>query len=194
MFLQGILYYSFREKIQYFFLASLFLLHYNTVNIYPNGRGFMRCLVQRGTEASARVDGVLAGEIGKGFLILLGISKEDTKEIAGKMAQKVLAARIFEDREGKTNCSLSDVDGEVLIISQFTLYADVRKGNRPSFYHAGEPKDAEGLYRYFSSLFEGRVRKVQLGIFGADMKVRLLNDGPFTLMYDSEDLLRPRNA
>lgn len=153
----------------------------------------MRCLVQRVSEASVAVNDKILGEIGKGFLILLGVCDTDNEDIADKMVQKILAARIFEDSEGKTNLSLSDVDGQLLVISQFTLYADYRKGNRPSFIRAGKPEHAKGLYAYFLKKCRETVPVVAEGEFGADMKVRLLNDGPFTILYDSEELNKPRN-
>ncbi len=153
----------------------------------------MKCLVQRVTEASVTVDQQCIGEIGKGFLILLGVSDTDTEETADKMVKKVLAARIFEDENGKTNLSLADVNGELLVISQFTLYADYRKGNRPSFIRAGKPEHAEALYEYFIKKCKEEIPVVEKGSFGADMKVRLLNDGPFTILYDSDELEKPRS-
>lgn len=150
----------------------------------------MRCLVQRVTEASVRVDGAMIGSIGRGLLILLGVSEEDDEATAEKMVRKLLSARIFEDGDGKTNLSLSDISGELLIISQFTLYADYRKGNRPSFIRAGSPGKAERLYEYFIEQCGKEVRRVEQGSFGADMKVSLTNDGPFTILYDSEELSR----
>ncbi len=152
----------------------------------------MRCLVQRVSEASVTVDNKVIGQIGKGLLILLGIEDSDTEAVADKMVQKVLSARIFEDQNGKTNLSLADVNGEVLVVSQFTLYADCRKGNRPSFTRAGAPDKANALYEYFMSRCREWIDVVAHGEFGADMKVRLLNDGPFTIMYDSDELNTPR--
>jgi D-tyrosyl-tRNA(Tyr) deacylase len=152
----------------------------------------MRCLVQRVSEASVTVDNKVIGQIGKGLLILLGVEDSDTEAVADKMVQKVLSARIFEDENGKTNLSLADVNGEVLVVSQFTLYADCRKGNRPSFTRAGAPDKANALYEYFMSRCREWVKVVAHGEFGADMKVRLLNDGPFTIMYDSDELNMPR--
>ena len=149
----------------------------------------MRAVVQRVTQASVTVDGELLGRIGKGFLILLGVADGDTRQMAEKMADKICRLRIFEDENGKTNLSLADVEGELLIISQFTLYADCRKGNRPSFTDAGAPDHADRLYEYFMERCRMHVEKVAHGEFGADMKVDLLNDGPFTLMLDSKDLL-----
>lgn len=152
----------------------------------------MRCLVQRVSEASVTVDNKVIGQIGKGLLILLGIEDSDTEAVADKMVQKVLSARIFEDQNGKTNLSLADVNGEVLVVSQFTLYADCRKGNRPSFTRAGAPDRANALYEYFMARCREWIDVVAHGEFGADMKVRLLNDGPFTIMYDSDELNTPR--
>ena len=148
----------------------------------------MRAVVQRVTQASVMVDGELLGKIGNGFLILLGVADGDTRETADRLADKICRLRIFEDENGKTNLSLSDVGGELLVISQFTLYADCRKGNRPSFIKAGAPQMANDLYEYFMSRCRQHVDVVERGRFGADMKVELLNDGPFTLMLDSEEL------
>lgn len=210
----------------------------------------MRFLVQRVTRASVAVEGKIVGEIGKGFLVLAGISKSDihsdekeiseeafsgkqkeplerySLEIAEKMTKKLLGLRIFEDENGKTNLDLKAVGGSLLIISQFTLYADCRKGNRPSFTNAGEPEKAELLYQYIVDLCRREVEgadsmekahsgesspegrdslkeedtislktgyshsKVETGIFGADMKVELVNDGPFTVLLDSDEILR----
>lgn len=148
----------------------------------------MRAIVQRVIQASVTVDGEQIGRIGRGFLILLGVAEGDTRQMADKLADKICRLRIFEDEYGKTNLSLEDVGGELLVISQFTLYADCRKGNRPSFIKAGAPQMAESLYRHFMKQCETHVDVVERGRFGADMKVELLNDGPFTLMMDSEEL------
>lgn len=148
----------------------------------------MRAVVQRVTQASVTVDGEILGKIGKGFMILLGVADGDTQETADKLADKICRLRIFEDENGKTNLSLADVGGELLVISQFTLYADCRKGNRPSFIKAGAPQAANELYEYFMERCRQHVDVVEKGQFGADMKVELLNDGPFTLMLDSEEL------
>lgn len=148
----------------------------------------MRAVVQRVTEARVTVDGEQIGRIGKGFLILLGVAEEDTGELAERLADKICRLRIFEDEQGKTNLSLKDVGGELLVISQFTLYADCKKGNRPSFTRAGKPQMAEAIYQHFMKQCETHVSVVEKGRFGADMKVELLNDGPFTLMLDSENL------
>lgn len=143
----------------------------------------MKLVIQRVTGASVKVDGEIIGEIGTGYLILLGVGASDTEEIARKLADKVVKLRIFSDENGKTNLSLKDVDGEVLVISQFTLYADCKK-NRPSFTHAGAPVLAEHLYEVFMEQLRPQVRRVAHGSFGADMKVSLCNDGPFTVLLE----------
>ena len=148
----------------------------------------MRAVVQRVLSAGVTVEGETIGRIGKGFMILLGVSGEDTEETAGRMADKICRLRIFEYENGKTNLSLGDVGGELLVVSQFTLYADCRKGNRPSFIKAGEPEKANRLYEYFMECCRQQVSVVERGRFGADMKVELVNDGPFTLMLDSQEL------
>ena len=148
----------------------------------------MRFVIQRVTNASVTVDGNVTGEINKGFLVLIGVSDDDTKEIADKMIKKLIGMRIFEDENGKTNLALADVGGSLLLVSQFTLYADCKKGNRPSFTRAGKPQMAEEMYNYIIEQCKKEVKNVQVGIFGADMKVQLLNDGPFTIILDSADL------
>lgn len=152
----------------------------------------MRFVIQRVSQASVSVDHHIIGSIEKGFLVLLGISQSDTEQIADKMIKKLLGLRIFEDVNGKTNLSLQDVNGSLLLVSQFTLYADCRKGNRPSFTHAGAPDMANALYEYIITecqrVFPESPDRVQHGIFGADMKVSLINDGPFTILLDSEEL------
>ena len=148
----------------------------------------MRFVVQRVSEASVTVDGKVIGAIGKGFLVLIGVEEADTKEIAAKMVKKLCALRIFEDENGKTNLDLGTVGGALLLISQFTLYADCRKGNRPSFVKAGSPAMAEEMYEYIISESKKLVPAVERGEFGADMKVSLLNDGPFTVVLDSREL------
>ena len=148
----------------------------------------MRAVIQRVSRAQVSVDGTVLGKIDRGFLILLGVSGEDSREIAERMADKICRLRIFEDADGKTNCSLADVGGALLVISQFTLYADCRKGNRPSFIKAGAPEMAEALYEHFMERCRTHVAQVEKGRVGADMKVELLNDGPFTLMLDSAEL------
>ena len=155
----------------------------------------MRFVIQRVTEASCTVDGKVTGEIGKGFMVLAGVAEDDTEETADKMLKKMLGLRIFEDSEGKTNLSLHDVGGAVLFISQFTLYADCRKGNRPSFIKAGAPDKAERLYEYMLKKIPELSPEIPVGrgIFGAVMQISLVNDGPFTLVLDSEDLARPKS-
>ena len=141
----------------------------------------MRVILQRVTEASVKVDGKIVGEIGKGYVVLFGVGNNDTKEIAEKMADKIQKLRLFPDENGKTNLSIEDINGEVLVISQFTLYADARKGTRPSFAEAGAPALAEELYEYFLELCETRFKKTAHGCFGEHMDVSLINDGPFTI-------------
>ena len=138
--------------------------------------------------ADVKVEGQTLGEIGKGFMVLIGVSDTDTKEIADKMIKKMIGLRIFEDENGKTNLSLETVGGSLLLISQFTLYANCKKGNRPSFIEAGEPKMAEEMYEYIIEKCRESVPVVERGQFGADMKVSLTNDGPFTIILDSEKL------
>lgn len=147
----------------------------------------MRAVVQRVSRASVTVDGETIGAIGAGFLILLGVAETDTEEIADKLADKICKLRIFQDEEGKTNRSLADVEGQLLVVSQFTLYADCHKGNRPSFIKAGSPEKANHLYEYFVERCRNMAVKVEHGRFGADMKVELLNDGPFTLMLEADE-------
>ena len=148
----------------------------------------MRFVIQRVSESEVTVDGEVWGKIGKGFVVLIGVSDTDTKEIADKMIRKMLALRIFEDEQGKTNLSLDTVGGELLLISQFTLYANCKKGNRPSFIEAGAPDMAEAMYEYIIEKCKEQVEVVERGRFGADMKVSLVNDGPFTLILDSDTL------
>ena len=148
----------------------------------------MRAVATRVSRASVTIDGAVTGQIGPGLLVLLGVKTGDTHAEAEKLAAKLTGLRIFEDEDGKTNRSLQDVGGEILVVSQFTLYADCRKGNRPSFTDAGAPDHANRLYEYFMERCKMHVEKVAHGEFGADMKVELLNDGPFTLMLDSKDL------
>ena len=149
----------------------------------------MRFVIQRVSHANVKVDNEVVGQIKKGFLVLIGIQNTDTKEIADKMIKKLVNMRIFEDENGKTNLALQDVGGSLLLISQFTLYADCRKGNRPSFINAGGPDMANELYEYIIQGCRKTIPIVEKGIFGADMKVSLLNDGPFTILLDSDDLL-----
>lgn len=144
----------------------------------------MKFVIQRVSEASVSVDDKIVGAIGKGYLVLIGIGKDDTQEDADFYIRKMIGLRIFEDENGKTNLSLGDVGGQLLLVSQFTLYANCRKGNRPSFIDAGEPAQAEALYQYIIEECKKKVSVVECGEFGADMKVRLCNDGPFTILLD----------
>lgn len=146
----------------------------------------MRFLVQRVQHASVEADNRIIGEINQGFLVLVGVSNTDTREIADKMIHKLLNLRIFSDENGKTNLNLASVKGELLFVSQFTLYADCKHGNRPSFTDAGKPELANELYEYIIDKCKESVTRVEHGEFGADMKVSLLNDGPFTIMLDSD--------
>ena len=148
----------------------------------------MRFVIQRVTHASVIVDGKKQAEIDRGLLVLIGICQTDSLSLADKMVHKLIGMRIFQDQEGKTNLSLKDVDGKLLLVSQFTLYADCRKGNRPSFTRAAGPESAEAIYEYIIAQCKKSIPGVEKGIFGADMKVELLNDGPFTIVLDSEDL------
>ena len=148
----------------------------------------MRFVVQRVTHASVTVDGNVIGKIGQGFMVLIGVSDGDTKETAEKMVKKLLGLRIFEDENGKTNLDIHTVGGSLLLISQFTLYADCKHGNRPSFIKAGKPDMANEMYEYIIAKCREQVETVETGEFGADMKVELLNDGPFTILLDSDQL------
>ena len=148
----------------------------------------MRAVIQRVSSASVRVDGQVVGAIGGGFLILLGVGAADGEAQAQKLWSKINKLRVFEDEQGKTNLSLADVGGEVLVISQFTLFANCRKGNRPSFTDAKEPVEAERLYEYFVSLVRADVSHVACGSFGASMQVSLVNQGPFTIVLDTDTL------
>ena len=148
----------------------------------------MKFVIQRVTEANVKVDGEIIGEIGKGFMVLIGVGEDDTREIADKMVKKMTGLRIFEDENGKTNLSLADVGGQMLLISQFTLYANCRKGNRSSFIEAGAPDKANEMYEYIIEECKKVVPVVERGQFGADMKVSLVNDGPFTIILDSAQL------
>ncbi len=150
----------------------------------------MRFLIQRAAHAEVVVDNERIASIQKGFLVLVGISNTDTKEIADKMIQKMIRLRIFEDANGKTNLDLQTVSGELLIVSQFTLYADCRKGNRPSFTQSGSPDLAEELYEYIIQQCKKIIPETSHGKFGADMKVSLLNDGPFTILLDSDEVIK----
>lgn len=149
----------------------------------------MKFVLQRVLEAKVEIDGKTVGEIGKGYLLLMGVSNTDTEEIADKMIEKISRLRIFEDENGKTNLSIDNVGGEVLLVSQFTHYADCRKGNRPSFTNAGGPELANRLYEHVKVRCKELFGNVKSGEFGADMKVSLVNDGPFTLVLDSIEIL-----
>lgn len=148
----------------------------------------MKFVIQRVTEASVKVNREVIGAINKGFLVLIGISNEDTTEIADKLIKKLIGLRIFEDENGKTNLALKDVNGELLLVSQFTLYADCKKGNRPSFIKAGNPDYANQLYEYIIDKCKKEIPIVETGQFGANMKISLINDGPFTIILDSEEI------
>ena len=148
----------------------------------------MKFVIQRVKNASVDVEGQTVGKIDKGFLVLIGIAADDTKEIADRLVKKLVGLRIFEDENGKTNLSLADVGGSLLLVSQFTLYADCKKGNRPSFINAAKPDIAIPLYEYIIDECKKQVPIVEKGIFGADMKVSLLNDGPFTIIFDSKEM------
>ena len=148
----------------------------------------MRFVVQRVTHASVTVDSQVIGKIGNGFMVLIGVADTDTREIADKMVKELLGLRIFEDENGKTNLDIHTVEGELLLISQFTLYANCRHGNRPSFIEAGKPDMANEMYEYIIAKCKEQVPVVEKGEFGADMKVELLNDGPFTILLDSDQL------
>lgn len=144
----------------------------------------MKLVIQRVKHAKVEVENKVVGKIGQGFLVLLGVGPDDTKETADYLVQKLIKLRVFEDENGKMNLGLKDINGELLIVSQFTLYADCTGGNRPSFTLAAKPDKANELYEYFISKCEGENVKVDHGIFGADMKVELLNDGPVTIILE----------
>lgn len=146
----------------------------------------MKIVVQRVTEAAVRVEGRIAGQISRGFLVLLGVTHSDTRAQAEKLAKKMLGLRIFPDAEGKTNLSLADVDGQLLIVSQFTLYGDCKKGYRPSFTEAAGGEMAQSLYEYFVDLCRAACPVVETGVFGAHMEVSLVNDGPFTIIWEEK--------
>lgn len=149
----------------------------------------MRFLIQRVRPAEVIVAGSVVGHIENGFLVFVGINQTDTEQIADKMVKKLIGLRIFEDAEGKTNLDIKTVAGSLLVVSQFTLYADCKRGNRPSFTHAGAPDKANALYEYILQLCRKEIPTVESGVFGADMKVSLTNDGPFTVILDSDEIL-----
>ncbi len=148
----------------------------------------MRIIVQNVTRASCEVNQKIVGSISRGFCLFVGFTNGDNKEVVSKMANKLLSLRLFDDENGKTNLSLKDVNGEILSISQFTLYASVKDGRRPSFVNALNPKEASELYDYFNQCLKDAGYKVETGIFGAMMKIDLVNDGPFTTILDSKEL------
>lgn len=152
----------------------------------------MRALIQCVSEARVDVEGETVGSIGRGLLIFLGVGADDAEAQAERLWQKISRMRVFEDKAGKTNLALADVAGEVLVVSQFTLYANCRRGNRPSFADAAAPDEANRLYEYFCSLARADVPRVEQGVFGAMMDVRLVNRGPFTIWLDTDDLATPR--
>lgn len=149
----------------------------------------MRLVVQRVKEASCTVDGNVTGKINDGFMVLVGFGSDDNKTVVEKMANKLAKLRVFEDSDGKMNLGLNDINGDILSISQFTLYADCSKGNRPSFNLALKGEEAIKLYDYFNEVLRQLGFKVETGIFGADMKIKLLNDGPVTIIMDSRELV-----
>lgn len=149
----------------------------------------MKFVVQRVNHANVKVDGQIIGQIEKGFLVFIGVSQADTKEIADKMVKKLIGLRIFDDADGKTNLDLKTVGGNLLLISQFTLYADCKKGYRPSFINAGAPDMANALYEYIIAECKKEIPDLQTGSFGADMKISLENDGPFTIILDSDEII-----
>lgn len=152
----------------------------------------MKFVIQVVNHAHVDVEGQTVGRINNGYLVLVGVGREDNEEIADFMVKKLLGLRIFKDENGKTNLSLADVNGELLMISQFTLYADCRKGNRPNFLNAGAPDEANRLYEYIVSRCRETVSVVETGVFGAHMEVSLLNDGPFTIILDSDEIMKKK--
>ena len=148
----------------------------------------MKFVIQRVSHSKVEVEGETLGQIGRGFMVLIGVAESDTEEIADKMIRKMLKLRIFDDENGKTNLSIDEVGGELLLISQFTLYADCKKGNRPSFIHAGLPEMAEPMFNYIADKCRAAGMSVKTGVFGSFMKVSLVNDGPFTIVLDSDQM------
>lgn len=148
----------------------------------------MRVVIQRSKWAKCTIDQQITGQIDQGYCIFVGFNDEDTDEILDKMIHKILFLRIFEDENGKMNKSIQDIHGSILSISQFTLYADCKKGNRPSFTNAGKPEYAKSLYEKFNAKLQEAGMHVEKGVFGADMKIELLNDGPVTIVLDSKEL------
>lgn len=144
----------------------------------------MKFLIQRATQAQVDIEGETVGKIGKGYMVLIGVGEEDTREVADRLIRKMMNLRIFADENGKTNLSIKDVNGELLLVSQFTLYANCNKGNRPTFNGAGNPTLANEIYEYIIAECRKEIANVQTGRFGADMQVSLTNDGPFTIMLD----------
>ncbi len=152
----------------------------------------MRAVIQRVSSASVSVEGAVVGQIGRGFLVLLGVRRGDTRDDAAYLARKVARLRVFSDEAGKMNLGLAEAEGAVLAVSQFTLYADTRGGNRPSFTEAAAPDDGKRLYHQFCELLRDEDIEVQQGIFQTDMKVSLVNDGPVTIIVDSSERLKPK--
>ncbi len=151
----------------------------------------MRVIVQNVLNANLSIDGKVYSSINRGFVLLVGFTYGDNEDIVLKIASKIIKSRVFMDESGLTNKSLSDIDGDILSVSQFTLYGDMHKGNRPSFVNALRPEEAKKLYEYFNKcLFDLYHKEIKTGVFGADMKVALVNDGPFTMIYDSKELIK----
>jgi len=148
----------------------------------------MRVVIQNVIEASCRINNKIVGEISRGFCILVGFTHDDNKDIVDKMVNKIVSLRVFDDENGKTNLSLKDINGKILSISQFTLYASVKDGRRPSFVNAMKPEEATKLYDYFNEALKNTGFEVETGVFGADMKISLVNNGPFTTIIDSKEL------
>ena len=150
----------------------------------------MRIVLTTVLNASVTIDNEIVGKINRGFCLLVGFTHEDSREIVDKMIDKMLGLRVFPDENGLTNLSIYDVKGEILSVSQFTLYADLAKGRRPSFINAMKPDEAKALYAYFNEQVKAKYGAVETGIFGADMKVSSINDGPFTVILDSKEILK----